>query len=138
MRAGTRVRQLLRDPRAPVHHLHDLNHRAVAAAAAAAAAAQTPPTLAVARWYRTHLDDHLPVVVVSDELAMATSSEGASDSPSACALEVEGVRVMSAAEYFSTAWSHVAAVQQLFTSLAERQTEQAAPGGSSSKRSVFR
>jgi len=84
MRAGTRVRQLLRDPRAPVHHLHDLNHRAAAtAAAAAAAAAETPQTLAVARWYRTHLDDNIPVVVISDELAMAATSSvaGVEDSP---------------------------------------------------------
>lgn len=142
VRAGTRVRQLLRDPRAPVHHLHDLNHRAAAAAAAAAAATETPQTLAVARWYCSHLDDHLPVVVISDELAMVTCSEGGTDSPNAFALELEGVRVMSAAAYFSTAWSHVAAVQQLYTSLAEKEmqkeAEQAASAGLPSKRSAFR
>jgi hypothetical protein len=51
---------------------------------------------------------------------------------------------MSAAEYFTTAWSHVGAVQQLYTSLAEKEmqkeAEQAAlgAGGLTSKRSNFR
>jgi hypothetical protein len=124
-------------PATQVHHMDDQHHRSLAAAAAASPL--TPPSLVAANWYLTHLHPQLPVVVLSDELAVA--SEGG-QWPS---LAAAGVRVMRAAEYFLAAWPHVPAVQQLYGALAakeaDKEAENVAEGGGpgeAKKRSAFR
>jgi hypothetical protein len=126
VRAGMRLRQLLKDPRGLCHYFDDIHCKS--ADAAAENDRSQPRAVSVAHWYFAHLRGQVPIVVIFDatstsqnatsDASTATSAVGGSNDTTSTGLPFCGIQMIPASAYFPRVWAGNEPVMNLFASLA--------------------